>query len=181
VSLAVEEIELKLIAEAVLFSSDRPVELRVLQKAMQTRSQTKARETLGKLMAEYNDKSRAVEVVQLKGDRFFMRLRPDLVDVARKVSRKQVLTAGVLKTLSFIAYHQPVSRVTVVAVRGKDAYRQIKMLVDRGLIDMEKTGRNQVLRTTQLFADLFGVENTPQAIKAVIRGMMSDSPLATKL
>ncbi len=165
-------LEPKLIAEAILFAADRPVELKVLQNAMGIRSPNKAKAILEELKAEYASQRRAIEIIELRGGRFFMRLRPDLLELARRYTRRQVLTSGVLKTLAFVAYHQPVQRSTVVAVRGKDAYRQLKILLDRGFIETEKSGRTQLLRTTQLFADLFGVENTPSAIKGVISRLL---------
>ena len=165
--------ELKVYAEALLFASDKPIPLRVLMSVMGTRSRRKAKEAMNQLIEEYRNRGGAVEIVELEGERYFMRLRPDLTETVRRYVRKKVLTHGVLRTLSLIAYYQPVERSTIAAVRGKDAYRQIKILMDRGLVEAEKVGRNQLLRTTQLFAELLGVENNPQAIKKAIAKLAS--------
>ncbi|MEM1944501.1 MAG: SMC-Scp complex subunit ScpB [Nitrososphaerota archaeon] len=162
----------KLLAEAMLFASDRPLGVREIQKALKSRSTNKVLGLLEELKRDYS--GRAIEVVELEGGRYFMRLRPELNKAVKRFARRQVLTPGVLKTLATIAYHQPVSRANIVAVRGKDAYRQIKTLMDRGLVTAEKSGRNQMLRTTQLFADLFGVENTPQAIRAMMKNLLQE-------
>jgi len=167
-----EQAGLKQIIEAILFASDRPLELREIQRGCRSRNPSKVLAILEELKGDYS--GRAIEIVELDGKRYFMRLRPELNKVVKRFARRQVLTPGVLKTLATIAYHQPVSRSNIVAVRGKDAYRQIKMLIDRGLITSEKAGRNNILRTTQLFADLFGVENTPQSIRAAMRDLMSE-------
>ncbi|GBC68551.1 Segregation and condensation protein B [archaeon HR01] len=160
----------KLLVEAMLFASDKPLELREIMRALRSRSAARVAQIVEELRRDYS--GRAIEVVELEGRRYFMRLRPDLNQFVKRFARRQVLTAGVLKTLATIAYHQPVSRANIVAVRGKDAYRQIKLLMDRGLVEAEKSGRNQILRTTQLFADLFGVENNPQSIRSAIRQML---------
>ncbi|HID04261.1 MAG TPA: SMC-Scp complex subunit ScpB [Aigarchaeota archaeon] len=164
---------LKVYAEALLFASDKPVPLKILMNVMGVRSMKKAKEVMARLMEEYRSRHGAVEIVELAGEKYFMRLRPDLTEAVRRYVSRRVLTHGVLRTLSLIAYYQPVERSTIVSVRGKDAYRQIKILVERGLVEAEKTGKTQVLRTTQLFAELLGVENNPQAIKRMITKLAS--------
>ena len=168
-----EERSLKVYAEALLFASDKPVPLRMLMNVMGVRSRKKAKEVMAQLIEEYRKRQGAVEIVELAGDKYFMRLRPDLTEAVRRYVSKRTLTHGVLKTLSLIAYYQPVERSTIVSVRGKDAYRQIKILMERGLVEAEKAGKTQILKTTQLFAELLGVENNPQAIKRIITKLAS--------
>ncbi len=165
-------VDSKVLAEAILFSSDKPVGIKTLQRALRIRSDAKIRNILEALKQEYS--GHAVEIVELEGERFYMRLRPDLAQYAKKFSRRKSLPHGVLKTLATIAYYQPLPASSLAAIRGKDAYRQLKILVERGLVEAEKSGRTRVLRTTQLFADLFGVENTPQAVKSLIGRMLQE-------
>lgn len=161
----------KVLAEAVLFASDKPVPLKTLQRAIGTRSPDKVRKIVEMLKQEYS--GRAVEIVELEGDRFFMRLRPDLMNIVKRYTRRKVLPHGVLKTLATIAYYQPLPLSTLAAIRGKDAYRQLKILVERGLVETEKKGRTSLLRTTSLFADFFGIENNPNAVKSLIEKMIA--------
>ncbi len=162
----------KVLAEAILFSSDKPVWIKTLQRALRIRSYVEVRNILEMLKQEYS--GRAVEIVELEGERFYMRLRPDVAQYAKKFSRRKPLPHGVLKTLATIAYYQPIPASTLAAIRGKDVYRQIKILVERGLVTAEKSGRTRILRTTQLFANLLGVENTPQAVKSLIGSMLQE-------
>ena len=163
-----EDINPKMIAEAILFISDRPVKLRILQRAMGIRSGKKAKKILQELMEEYSRRGGAIEIIELHGDSFFMKVKPHLLDRVSKYVYKQTLTHGVLKTLSLIAYHQPIEQTKVVEARGKDAYRQIKILIERGLVDAERIGRTYMLKTSELFADLIGVENNPSTIRKAI-------------
>ncbi|MCS7133447.1 MAG: SMC-Scp complex subunit ScpB [Candidatus Caldarchaeum sp.] len=165
--------DVKLVAEALLFASDKPVHVKTLQRALKTRSTEKVKKIIQTLMQEYS--GRAVEIIELDGDRFFMRLRPDLLNTVKKYTRRKVLPHGVLKTLATIAYYQPLPLSTLAAIRGKDSYRQLKILVERGLVETEKKGRTSLLRTTSLFADFFGVENTPSSIKSLIERMIASS------
>ncbi|MEM4189242.1 MAG: SMC-Scp complex subunit ScpB [Candidatus Caldarchaeum sp.] len=163
----------KTLAEAILFASDKPVGIKTLQKALRTRSYKKIRQIVEALKTEY--RGRAVEIVELEGERFYMRLRPDLADFAKKFTRKKALPHGILKTLSTIAYYQPVPMSTLAAIRGKDAYRQLKILVEKGLVEAEKSGRTRLLRTTQLFAEFFGVENNPKAVRELVGKMLEEA------
>ncbi|MEM4281789.1 MAG: SMC-Scp complex subunit ScpB [Candidatus Caldarchaeum sp.] len=163
----------KTLAEAILFASDKPVGIKTLQRALRIRSDKKIREILEALKTEY--RGRAVEIVELDGGRFYMRLRPDLANFAKKFTRRKALPHGILKTLSTIAYYQPLPMSSLAAIRGKDAYRQLKILVERGLVETEKSGRTSLLKTTQLFADLFGVENNPKAVRSLISKMLEQA------
>jgi len=167
-------IDPKVYAEALLFASDKPVHLRALMNVMGLRSRKKAREIMASLIEEYRSRGGAVEIVELSGEKFFMRLRPELVNRVKRHVSKKVLSHGVLRTLSLIAYYQPVQRTVVAAARGKDAYRQIKILLEKGLIEAEKSGKTQILKTSQLFAELIGVENTPQAVKKAISKLIAE-------
>ncbi|MEM0337296.1 MAG: SMC-Scp complex subunit ScpB [Candidatus Caldarchaeum sp.] len=165
------QMDSKLVAEALLFASDKPVDIKTLQRALRTRSPEKVRKIVETLKNEYS--GRAVEIVELDGGRYYMRLRPDLAAQVKKYTRRKMLPHGVLKTLATIAYYQPIPLSTLAAIRGKDSYRQIKILQERGLVESEKKGRTSVLRTSRLFADFFGVENTPSAIKSLIDKMLA--------
>ncbi|MDW8084507.1 MAG: SMC-Scp complex subunit ScpB, partial [Candidatus Caldarchaeum sp.] len=166
-------VDSKIIAEAILFASDKPVPIKALQRALRSRSPEKVRKIVEALKHEYS--GRAVEIVELEGERFFMRLRPDLVNVVKKYTSHKVLPHGVLKTLATIAYYQPLPLSNLAAIRGKDAYRQLKILVERGLVEAEKKGRTSILRTTSLFADFFGIENNPASVKSLIDKMLSST------
>jgi len=168
-----KEHEKKILAEAILYASDRPVDIKTLQRALRIRSPEKIKNIVEELVKEYS--GGAVEIVELEGNRFYMRLRPDLAMFAKKYSRHKALPHGILKTLATIAYYQPIPVSSLAAIRGKDVYRQVKVLVERGLIEAEKSGRTKVLRTTQLFADLFGVENKPSAVKNLVAKMVKEA------
>ncbi|MEM3897641.1 MAG: SMC-Scp complex subunit ScpB, partial [Nitrososphaerota archaeon] len=89
--------------------------------------------------------------------------------LVKKILRKPLLSRGVMRTLSFIAYHQPIEQSRVAEARGGSAYKHIKILLEKGLIEAEKSGRTLILRTSPLFAELYGVEDSPAAIKRKLR------------
>jgi len=171
-------VEGKVLIEAILFASDKPVEVKTLMRALKVRSEAKVKALVESLKDDY--KGRAVEIVELEGGRYYMRLRPDLASYAMKYTRRKALPHGVLKTLATIAYYQPLPLSSLAAIRGKDAYRQLKILTEKGLVEAEKSGRTKLLRTTRLFADFFGLDNTPQSVKAFLSKMLKEQEKGLK-
>jgi segregation and condensation protein B len=70
---------------------------------------------------------------------------------------KPILTSGPLRTLSFVAYNQPVEQREVAIARGSQAYKHLKALEDMGLISRKKNGRSTIINTTEDFADYLGL------------------------
>ncbi|HEX2615885.1 MAG TPA: SMC-Scp complex subunit ScpB, partial [Nitrososphaera sp.] len=62
-----------------------------------------------------------------------------------------------LKTLSYIAYEQPVTSKRLVQIRGSQVYSHVKELEQMQFIEHENLGRLKVYRTTKRFQDYFGI------------------------
>ena len=58
--------------------------------------------------------------------------------------------------------------------RGGATYKHVRILLEKGLIEAEKSGRTLILRTTPLFAELFGVDNDPSVIRRKLKERMRD-------
>ncbi len=166
------ESEAKLLVEALLFASNRPVDLRTLMRATGWRSRRELVRLVEELKREYDEQGRAFTVSELPGDRYLMHLRNELLPIVRRYQRRSLLSPGTLRTLSFIAYHQPIEMSAVAAVRGSRAYVHVKELEELGLVEVERKGRSRVLRTTQLFAMLLGVEGSVTKIKRTISSLV---------
>jgi segregation and condensation protein B len=94
-----------------------------------------------------------------------MQLKPQYVRDVKRLASRQLLTYGPMKTLSFIAYRQPVTQSYLAKVRGNLAYGHVKQLREIGLISEERLGRTKVLRTTPNFADYFNLSHDMPAMK----------------
>lgn len=166
--------------EAVLFAAARPIPLKIIMRACGTRSRRIALGAVEDLRREYEQNSRALELVELPGERYYLKLKKEYMELAKKFLKKPLLSRGVMRTLSFIAYHQPIEQSRVAEARGGSAYKHVKILLEKGLIEAEKSGRTLILKTTPLFAELFGVENNPSAIKRKLREQIKDLELMLK-
>ena len=176
----VEQEKLKARVEAVLFAAARPIPLKIIMRACGTRSRRIALGAVEDLRREYEQNSRALELVELPGERYYLKLKKEYMELAKKFLKKPLLSRGVMRTLSFIAYHQPIEQSRVAEARGGSAYKHVKILLEKGLIEAEKSGRTLMLKTTPLFAELFGVENNPSAIKRKLREQIKDLELMLK-
>jgi segregation and condensation protein B len=93
---------------------------------------------------------------------------------------KPLVSLGPLKTLSYIAYRQPVPQAQVIDMRGHHAYTHLQQLEEQGLIHRERAGRTRVIRTTEFFADYFGLSHDlrimKQQLKSIFEGLIKLEP-----
>jgi segregation and condensation protein B len=75
----------------------------------------------------------------------------------RKFAQHPLLPSGALKTLSYIAYEQPVTSKRLVQIRGSQVYSHIKVLEQLQFVEHENLGRLKVYRTTAKFQNYFGI------------------------
>lgn len=151
------------IIEAALFAAGRAVSLEKLMK-ITGKPKKNVSSAVQELMEAYSSRRSGLEILDL-GDRYVMQVKPEYSELMREVAPKE-LSAPKLRTLSMIAYHQPLLQSDLIEMRGSGAYDHIKDLIERGFVDSVPCGRSRQLSTTSLFADYFGLKkNDPKAIK----------------
>ena len=133
-----------------------------------------------KLMQEYASRNTALEILELKDERYVMQLKAEFTPHVKRLVRKPLLSTGPLKTLAYIALRQPVSQKRVVEVRGRHAYGHIKLLKEMGLIVSERKGRSAILKTTEYFADYFGLSHDVQTMKRELRRILERDRISEK-
>jgi segregation and condensation protein B len=163
------------LVEAALYVAGRPLDLNELCSVLGTRSKRKARKFVNILMQEYSARNTALEILELKDERYVLQLKADFTPLVRKFVNRPLLSSGPLKTLSYIAYRQPISQKRVVGVRGQHAYGHIKLLKDMGLIAAERSGRSMTLRTTDYFADYFGFTQDTATMKKELKRIFGEA------
>jgi segregation and condensation protein B len=162
------------LVEAALYVAGHPLDLNELCSVLKTRSKNKAKKLAKALMQEYTGRGTALEILELKDERYVLQLKADFTPHVRKLVKRPLLSTGPLKTLSYIAYRQPVSQKRVVEVRGHHVYGHIKLLKEMGLIASERSGRSTVLRTTEYFADYFGLSHDIATMKKELKHVFED-------
>jgi segregation and condensation protein B len=158
-----------ILLEAALYVAGRPLDLKTLASIIGTRSKNVVQQLAQTLKQEYEIRETSLEILELEDGRFVMQLKPEYSPRVQRLSIRPLLSVGPLKTLSYIAYRQPVPQKQVLTVRGNHVYTHLKQLEELGLIARERMGRTRVLRTTQLFADYFGFSYDLRSLKRQLK------------
>ena len=157
--------------EAVLYASGRPLSLATLCEHLRLRTEREVSDLIGKLSEAYERDGSPLEVSEVASGRVVLQLKPDYTRQARRYSMKPLLTAGPLRTLSYVAYNQPVEQKEVAEARGSQAYGHLKTLDQMGLIVREKKGRNTTISTTADFADYLGLSPDRTSMRRQLRSL----------
>lgn len=166
--------------EAALYVAGRPLDLKTLASVIKTRSKNKAQRLLQKLIETYRGRDTAIEVLSLQDERYVLQLKAEFTPDVRRLALRPLLSVGPLKTLSYIAYRQPVSQTMVIDVRGQHVYDHLKQLEDMNLITRERAGRSKVIRTTEFFADYFGLSHELKIMKQQLKNIFEKEEDFTK-
>jgi len=162
------------LVEAGLYVAGRPLDLKTLGSLVGSRSKRRIQGLVRALMKDYGDRETALEILELEDERFVLQLKAEYSPKVRRLALRPLLSKGPLRTLSYVAYRQPVVQARVVDVRGGHAYSHLKQLEDLGLIDRERSGRNTVIRTTGFFADYFGLSHDVRTMKRQLKKVFED-------
>jgi len=149
--------------EAALFAAARPVTLDELRRLDPDAAEIDLRAALASLRLRYDEGGHGVELAEL-ADGWQILTRPELADAlaqAQLVERPRRLSTAAMETLALIAYRQPVGRLEIEEVRGVAADGVLRLLQDRGLVEVvgrgEGLGRPLLYGTTPLFLELLGL------------------------
>ncbi len=173
--------------EAALYSAGRPLKIEELIRASGTESRTKTFELLGEIMKKTKSAFKAIEVITLPDGSYVFQLKPEFSSTIKRYASKPILPNATLKTLSYIAYMQPISSKQLVETRGSGVYEHLKELRQLDFISHQNVGRLKIFNTTEKFQKYFGiqgdVENLKQRLFSKIRktAKMSESNAAPQI
>ena len=148
--------------EATLFASEEPMSVDALAGQLGGLETSSVREALLELQAHYE--GRGIQLVE-RGKRWHFETAHDLAHLLRR-EREQVrrLSRAATEVLAIIAYHEPVSRAEIEAIRGvQTAKGTLDVLMEAGWIKLagrrEVPGRPVIYATTPEFLDHFGLSS----------------------
>ncbi len=154
------ESELARALEATLFAAEEPMTVAALSGHLGDADAGDVREALRMLAAHYD--GRGVHLVE-RGDRWHFQTAPDLAHVLRR-EREAVrrLSRAATEVLAIVAYHEPVSRAEIEAIRGvQTSSGTLDVLMEAGWVRVagrrEVPGRPVIYATTPDFLDHFGL------------------------
>ncbi len=145
------------IVEAALFSAGRVVSAEEIAAATKL-PVDRVREALHGLAKVYDDRESAIEVARV-GDKWTMQIREAYAERAQPFAPPEV-PRELLKTLTLIAYHQPLKQSDLFDMIGSKVYEHTQALEQLRLISRTAAGRTFQLATTRYFTEFFGVRAT---------------------
>ena len=151
--------------EAALYAAGRPITVEEIMHVAGTASERRAATMAREVARQVNGAMLAVEVVEYPGPRFAMQLKAQFTQTARKFATRPLLSRAALRTLSFIAFFQPISSAELVLRRSSTVYQHLKELEEVGFVVAERRGRSKAFKTTSRFADYFGLSTDLPTMK----------------
>ena len=157
--------ELRLV-ESVLFSASKPISVDEIKQATGL-SAKQINKAIVDLIQNYNvdrKNETSMEVVKA-GNKYTMQVKKRFADQSVMVAKPEI-QSHLLKTLSLIAFHQPVKQSNLRRMIGPKVYDHVDELADMKLIHTKPHGATEMLTTTKLFPEYFGINSTkPEEIR----------------
>ena len=154
--------EIERALEATLFAAEEPMTAEALASHLGGASVAEVREGLDRLQQHYRE--RGVHLVE-RGGRWHFETAPDLAHVLRR-EREAVrrLSRAATEVLAIVAYHEPVSRAEIEAIRGvQTSAGTLDVLMEAGWVRVagrrEVPGRPVIYATTPEFLEHFGLKS----------------------
>lgn len=151
--------------EAALYSAGRPLRIEELIKASGTESRTKTFELLVEIIKKTKTAFKALEIATLPDGSYVFQLKPEYSSTIKRYASKPILPNATLKTLSYIAYMQPISSKQLVETRGSGVYEHLKELRQLDFITHQNVGRLKIFNTTEKFQKYFGIQGDVENLK----------------
>jgi len=151
--------------ESALYSAGRPLSVEDLIRASGTESRTKTLALLDSIMKQTKNAFKSIEVVILPDGNYVFQLKPEYSSSVRKYASKPILSKATQKTLSYIAFEQPVSSKQLVEIRGSGVYTHLKELRQLNFIQNQNIGRMKIYSTTEKFQKYFGISGDVNILK----------------
>jgi len=166
--------------EAALYSAGRPLSVEELIRASGTNSKEKTLRVVNDLAKKTKATFKAIEIAQLEDGTYVFQLRPQYTPLVRKFAQHPLIPSAVLKTLSYIAYEQPVTSKRLVQIRGSQVYSHVKILEQLQFVEHENLGRLKVYRTTPKFQNYFGITDLNAMKSKLVATSSKQSPPAPR-
>jgi segregation and condensation protein B len=155
---------LRLVVEALLFASERPLSAHEIHKYVADSSPSEIQAALEELCREYEEMGRSFALKEVGGG-FQLRTRSAFAEHVLRMfkSAPARLSRAAMETLAIIAYKQPILRQEIERLRGVDVGGILKTLMEKDLIRImgrkSLPGRPLIYGTTKRFLEVFDLQD----------------------
>lgn len=157
--------------EAALYAAGRPLEIAELMRVSGTGSKAQTTRMLKDIMQRVDKHMIALEIIQLPDETYVLQLKHEYSEVIRKFASQPLLSKAIQKTLSYIAYMQPVSTKQLAETRGNGVYAHLKELRRLDFVTYQEAGRLKIYSTTDKFGSYFGIHDSQDLKQRLFKRM----------
>ncbi len=160
--------------EAILFEVGKPLKepqlVELLEERFKGADRIRIRWGLRKVMRALEAQNSSIQLINPTKDFWSFQLNRDLPDeffdkVEKFIPDEEFISKRETAFLTEIAYRQPVTTTEILKILGADGYDFIRSLEQKDLISMNKEGQQNILRTTEKFAQIFGFDPELRSLK----------------
>jgi len=157
-------VQLKGAIEALLFVSDEPVSIARIARVLE-KDEKSVSAALRQIADDYVAAERGFQLREVAGGwRFYTHpAHHDLIEQYVLSWDTRKLSQAALEALAVVAYHQPVTRQGINAVRGVNSEGVVSSLVEKSLVREVGKDRSQgnaiLYGTTRMFLEKFGLKD----------------------
>ena len=154
--------------EAVLFAVGRDISVEDVARLCGL-SEERAIEVLRELKSEYDSQDGSL-ALQDKGKFWKFSVKDGYLPLVTSLVENTELDKSTMETLAVIAWRYPVLQADVIKIRHNKAYDHMKMLVERGFVAKERSGRTYKIKLTDKFFEYFDLpsKDAKEAFRKVI-------------
>ena len=163
-----QKLSILAILEAIIFASGKSVEKADLEAFFDLSSKD-LEDLIKQLKIKYEDSKHGFEL-RIIGSAVAFATKTEVKDEIAGFFNSEIkrtkLTQANYETLAVVAYNEPVTRADIEEVRGVNSDSALNRLIEKGLVEMTGTldapGRPALFGVTELFLQLYGIENLNQ-------------------
>jgi segregation and condensation protein B len=155
---------LKLIIEALLFSSDKPLALKDIKDCLPDTDTKDIKSALAILEHDFEAMDRSFTLKEVAGG-YQLRSRPEYGSYILRMlqSTPNRLSRAAMETLAIVAYKQPILRHEIEKLRGVDVGGILKTLMEKDLVKImgrkDLPGKPLIYGTTKRFLEVFDLKD----------------------
>jgi segregation and condensation protein B len=150
----------KRLVESILFSASKPVGINEIKETTKL-TPKKIKKILDELIEDFNvnrKQETSMEIVKA-GDKYTMQVKKKYADQSIMITKPEI-NSNLLKTLTLIAFHQPLKQSNLRRMIGVKAYEHVDELAIMKMVHTKKHGSTEMLTTTKFFPEYFGINST---------------------
>ena len=157
----------KLVEAALFIAGQKAITVKDIEDSIGLDPRT-IRAALDKLQKKYGSDDTAIEIIKM-GAKYCMQIKEAYSQKLENLEAPD-MPKDVQKVASLIACYQPIMQSKLSALVGPIVYDGVKVLADRGLVNVKPKGRSFELTTTQKFIDYFGLDaRTREDVKRIFQ------------